>query len=118
MNSKLVKTLLIVLFIFGSLGKENFDLEVGQSSTGKATKTDKFRAIRIIKVGEIKDKYLFAVVSHREDTQYEPIKMALFHNDEKEPIVVCKSTNTDACFVEAGKLTPGDEIVVAIQCED
>lgn len=91
---------------------------MGQSSTGAATKTDKFRAIRIIKVGEIENKYLFAVVSHKEDTRYEPIKMALFRNQEKEPMVVCKSTNTDACFINGNKLASGDELIVAIQCED
>ena len=108
MNSKLFKGLLIVLFVFGTLANENFELQVGQPSTGKAIKTEKFRAIRIIKVGEKQNKYLFAVVSHKEDTRYEPIKMALFHNQEKEPMVVCKSTSTDACFINAEKLTSGD----------
>jgi hypothetical protein len=56
------------------------------------------------------------VVSQRRGDIQQTVRMAVFRNQDTEPLIVCQSESTDACFISTETLSIGDELLLAIQC--
>ena len=89
MNRSLLKALVLLVLAMAVVASDDFYLEVGRVSNGRTTEVEKFRAVRIIKLERIEQKFLYLVVSQARGDISQSIKMAVFKNQETDPMAIC-----------------------------